>query len=81
VKKQGEHIHKALVMMLFFIYAFGLIKPVLPLIKDVLAHTFFKTSHIPGHCCFLKAPEGQAPMRACNLLLSVCMSLGFKKDY
>lgn len=46
MKKQGEHIHKALVMMLFFIYALGLIKPVLPLIKDVLAHTFFKTSHM-----------------------------------
>jgi hypothetical protein len=46
VKKQEEHIKKVLIMMLLFIYAFGLIKPVLPLVKDVLAHTFFKKSHM-----------------------------------
>lgn len=33
-------------MMMLCVYAFGLIKPVLPLVKDILAHTFFKTSHM-----------------------------------
>lgn len=32
--------------MMLFVYAFGLVKPVLPLVKDVLAHTFFKSSHM-----------------------------------
>ena len=32
--------------MMLCVYAFGLIKPVLPLVKDLLAHTFFKTSHM-----------------------------------
>ena len=27
------------------IYVFGLIKPITPIIKDVIAHAFFKTSH------------------------------------
>ena len=46
MKKQEQHIKKAFIMMMLCLYVFGLIKPVLPLFKDVLAHTFFKTSHM-----------------------------------
>ena len=46
MKKQEEHIKKALVTIMLCIYAFGLVKPILPIVKDVLSHTFFKTSHM-----------------------------------
>jgi hypothetical protein len=46
MKKQEAHIKKAFIMMMLCIYAFGLIKPVLPLMKDAIAHTFFKASHM-----------------------------------
>lgn len=42
-----EHtIKKALVYLMLVVYVFGLIKPAMPLIKDVLAHSFFKTQHM-----------------------------------
>ncbi len=46
MKKQEQYIKKTFIMMMLCVYAFGLIKPVLPLVKDILAHTFFKTSHM-----------------------------------
>ncbi len=45
MKKQQEYINKAIILMMLCIYTFGLIKPTMPLIKDVLAHTFFEKSH------------------------------------
>lgn len=49
MKKEKEHIRKTLILMMVFIYTFGLIKPTLPILKDFLAHTFFKTSHTVIH--------------------------------
>ena len=45
MKKQQEYINKAIILMMLCIYTIGLIKPTMPLIKDVLAHTFFEKSH------------------------------------
>ena len=45
MKKQQEYINKAIILMMLCIYTFGLIKPTIPLIKDVLAHTFFEKLH------------------------------------
>ena len=39
-------IKKVVIYLIISVYAFGLIKPVMPVIKDVLAHTFFKLDHI-----------------------------------
>lgn len=45
--KAQEHIfRKALVTLMLGVYVFGMIKPVMPLVKDVLAHTFFKAGHM-----------------------------------
>jgi hypothetical protein len=45
--QKPEHtIKKALVYLMVVVYVFGLLKPAMPLIKDVLAHTFFKTQHM-----------------------------------
>jgi hypothetical protein len=30
----------------FYVYCFGLIKPVMPIVNDVLAHTFYKMQHL-----------------------------------
>lgn len=47
MKQVPEHnIKKALVYLMLAVYVFGLIKPAMPLIKDVLAHTFFKAQHM-----------------------------------
>ena len=44
--KQEYTLQKALIYTMLAVYVFGLIKPVIPIISDVLAHTFFKTSHV-----------------------------------
>lgn len=47
MKQAQEHnIRKALVYLMLVLYVFGLIKPAMPLMKDALAHTFFKTQHM-----------------------------------
>lgn len=47
MKKRKEHtLKKALVYLMLIVYTFGLIKPIMPIIDDVLAHTFFKNEHI-----------------------------------
>lgn len=47
MKQSREHnIKRALVYLMLMLYVFGLIKPALPLMKDALAHTFFKTQHM-----------------------------------
>ena len=45
MKNQKEYTNNAIILMMLFVYSFGLIKPTIPLIKDVLAHTFFEKSH------------------------------------
>lgn len=45
MKKQHDYINKAIILMMLCIYTFGLIKPTMPLVKDLLAHTFFEKSH------------------------------------
>lgn len=45
MKKKHDYINRAIILVMLCIYAFGLIKPTMPLIKDVLAHTFFEKSH------------------------------------
>lgn len=47
MKQAQEHnIRKALVYLMLVLYVFGLIKPAIPLVKDALAHTFFRTQHM-----------------------------------
>ncbi len=47
MKKRKEYaLKKVLVYLMLTVYTFGLIKPVIPIINDVLAHTFFKNEHI-----------------------------------
>ena len=47
MKKQKEYIERnAFIYLMLGIYTFGLIKPVMPLVKDIIAHTFFESSHM-----------------------------------
>lgn len=46
MKKQVHTFKKALALLMLGVYLFGLIKPAVPLVKDLLAHTFFKTQHM-----------------------------------
>ncbi len=47
MNKQHTHsLKKVLVLLMLGVYVFGLVKPTLPLVKDVLAHTFFKSTHM-----------------------------------
>lgn len=47
MQKQKEHIvKKAIIYVMFCVYVFGLLKPIMPIVKDALAHTFFKNSHM-----------------------------------
>ncbi|MGQ0830000.1 MAG: hypothetical protein ACT4ON_16555 [Bacteroidota bacterium] len=42
----NQDIKKAVVRALLCVYCFALLKPVMPLIDDVVAHTFYKMQHI-----------------------------------
>ncbi len=44
--QQETYLKRATVLLLLFIYAVGVIKPIMPLVKDVLAHSFFKASQV-----------------------------------
>ncbi len=47
MKKQREYIlGRAFIYLMLGIYTFGLIKPVMPLVKDIIAHAFFESSHM-----------------------------------
>lgn len=47
MEKQKEYIIKTtFIYLMLGIYTFGLIKPVMPLVKDVIAHAFFEDSHV-----------------------------------
>jgi hypothetical protein len=47
MEKQNVYtVKKGLIYLMLSVYVFGLIKPVMPLVNDVLAHTFFKNSHM-----------------------------------
>ncbi len=41
-----KHIQKAIIYGFFFVYAFAVLKPVLPVINDLLAHAFFNSHHL-----------------------------------
>lgn len=45
-KLRKYNLQKDLVKLMLCIYVFGLIKPITPIVNDVLAHTFFKTQHV-----------------------------------
>lgn len=38
--------HKITLYLLLAVYAFALVRPILPVVTDVVAHTFFKMQHI-----------------------------------
>ena len=40
------HIKKSIVYAFLCIYSFALIKPAMPLVSDVIAHTFYKMQHM-----------------------------------
>jgi hypothetical protein len=42
----NKQINKAIVYAFLCIYTFALLKPVMPIAKDIIAHTFFKMEHI-----------------------------------
>src|ERR1700757_3886714 len=42
----NKHIKKIVVYTFLYVYAFGLIKPIMPIINDVIAHTFYKMEHL-----------------------------------
>ncbi|MGZ4033872.1 MAG: hypothetical protein ACXVP4_03330 [Bacteroidia bacterium] len=42
----NKHIKKFVVYTFLYIYAFGLIKPIMPIVNDVIAHTFYKMEHL-----------------------------------
>lgn len=42
----NKQIKKAIVYAFLCIYCFALLKPVMPIAKDIIAHTFFKMEHI-----------------------------------
>ncbi|MES2565818.1 MAG: hypothetical protein V4565_03065 [Bacteroidota bacterium] len=47
MKKQREYIlGTAFIYLMLGIYTFGLVKPVIPLVKDIVAHSFFESSHM-----------------------------------
>jgi hypothetical protein len=40
-----KHIKYFFVYLLVFVYSFALIKPILPIVSDFMAHTFYKLEH------------------------------------
>ncbi len=45
-KSNSYSLKKALISLTLCVYVFGLVKPVLPIVKDAFAHSFFNTSHM-----------------------------------
>lgn len=42
----NKHIKQAIICALVCVYSFALLKPVMPVVNDVVAHTFFKMQHM-----------------------------------
>lgn len=42
----NKHIKQAITCALVCVYSFALLKPVMPVVNDVVAHTFFKMQHL-----------------------------------
>ena len=42
----NQNIKKIIVYTLLYVYLFAQVKPLLPVVKDYLAHTIFKTEHL-----------------------------------
>lgn len=42
----SNHIKRTFIYALLCVYALGLIKPVVPIVNDAIAHTFYKLEHI-----------------------------------
>lgn len=42
----NKHIKKVVIYTFLFVYGFALIKPITPIINDVIAHTFYKMEHL-----------------------------------
>ena len=41
-----KHIQKAIVYAFICMYSFALLKPVFPVVNDIIAHTFYKMQHM-----------------------------------
>ena len=42
----NKNIKKAILYTFIFVYGFALIKPITPIVNDVIAHTFYKMEHL-----------------------------------
>jgi valyl-tRNA synthetase len=42
----NKHIKKFVIYAFLYVYCFGLIKPIMPIVNDVIAHTFYKMEHL-----------------------------------
>ncbi len=42
----NKHIKKGIVYTFLFVYSSGVLKPLMPLVNDVIAHTFYKMEHL-----------------------------------
>ena len=42
----NRHIKKVIVYTFLCIYSFALLKPIMPVVDDVIAHTFYKMQHL-----------------------------------
>jgi hypothetical protein len=45
-KSKIDSLRKVLIKLMLVVYIFALIKPILPIVNDAFAHTFFNTQHI-----------------------------------
>lgn len=43
---EHTYIKRTLVYALLYVYSFGLLKPIVPVVNDVIAHTFYKLEHM-----------------------------------
>lgn len=42
----NSHLKRTLIYMLLYVYSFGLLKPIVPLVNDIVAHTLYKMQHL-----------------------------------
>ena len=42
----NQYIKRFVIYTLLYVYCFGLIKPIMPIVNDIIAHTFYKMEHL-----------------------------------
>lgn len=45
-RKKIHYLKQAMVSLLLLVYVTGLVKPLMPIVQDMLAHTFYKMEHM-----------------------------------